>query len=135
MAEEGVDIKRLREHVRPVVVCRDVLDLDDAESLELSDFEEAPIGLSAGTVRGADETASRAGTWIEYLDFASRDLNRSTVPHRPCAPRPPAPWATLVGGGGLWTLSATRALTLTESQHYHMKEQGRPMHFFSSLSS
>ena len=65
-----LDIKRLREHVRPVVVCRDVLDLDDAESLELSDFEEAPIGLSAGTVRGADDRQSG-----RYLDFASRDLN------------------------------------------------------------
>ena len=51
MAEEGVDVQRLREHIRPVVMGRYVLDLDDARSLELADFEEAPINVPRPVAR------------------------------------------------------------------------------------
>ena len=51
MAKEGVDIERLREHVRTVVVGRDVLDLDDAESFELADLEEAPVDVARALAR------------------------------------------------------------------------------------
>ena len=59
MAEEGIDIERLREHIRPVVVCRDVLDLDDAESFELADFEEAPVDVTRPVA-----SLTRASNWL-----------------------------------------------------------------------
>ena len=51
MAEEGVGVQRLREHIRPVVVGRNVLDLDDARRFELADLEEAPIDVARPVAR------------------------------------------------------------------------------------